>query len=575
MSQQPSTIYIERKPVGLWFRLRWLLLGAVLSQIAVQGCSESHANDYDDFHDAATFAMHFDGDLRATKGAVTPTMVATPSYDDAGALAFWQGLNTSGVNASNETVASNYEIPTTGDWSIYVRFAAGTQSSAEGSWVRPVIAFGDGVTPGDNLYVGVIRPGFGHSGKLNLHSSGGDIYSAVITDSQPHNALVVKAGSSVKLYVDGALVGSVAYTAPASRKVQIAGDAASPARRLNGRIDDVVIAPGDHSAKAGTLGAGGTRHPGSVGNGGKQLPIQFGPISGKKWNGMFEENGPPTDPWHAEWLPVEIVTDAPTFWHVRISARITDLGSTPLEGGVHARLKYRRNGQWGELLGWHTMPGGDPAGHVVQATFDILKTALEEPFEPGQNWDNLCDIDGDGINNSVDGDVDGDGLPNGQDADDDGDGILDSDDPWPRGKPVCGENDMDGDGIDDCDDGDIDGDTIVNGDDEDDDGDGIPDTEDPTPKGSECEEEGGGQIGRDWWDPPVNVIESRSEVIFPPGDIDDDGIENNEDDDADGDGIPNWSDPDADGDGYPGPEPEEPPTGGWPRLPLTQLRIYT
>ena len=221
---------------------------------------------------------------------------------------------------------------------------------------------------------------------------------------------------------------------------------------------------------------------------------------------------------------------------------------------------WRIDGVWHDDEGVFVMPAAateEPCGVSLHYEFD----PADFPFGvTGEDWHTACDIDGDGHPNSTDGDIDDDGLPNSSDGDDDGDGIPDEDDPFPQGDPVCGGGDMDGDGVGNCDDGDVDGDGIVNSEDDDDDGDGIPDVDDDTPRGQDCtEQEPEPADPPNWWDPPPNVIDSNTIIVFPPGDIDGDGIPNNLDDDADGDGIPNYGDDDADGDGVA--DNEVPPTG--------------
>lgn len=147
------------------------------------------------------------------------------------------------------------------------------------------------------------------------------------------------------------------------------------------------------------------------------------------------------------------------------------------------------------------------------------------------------DVDGDGIPNSTDNDVDGDGIPNSVDDDDDGDGIPDNYDVTPGG---LGTNHAIP-----TDNGDRDNDGIPDSEDSDRDGDGIDNESDPSPDGDNA------VMG----DP--NKTQPGYDEIDPTGDLDQDGVPNNVDDDRDGDGVKNNEDatpdggPDNDGDGVP------------------------
>ncbi|QDU58331.1 hypothetical protein [Aeoliella mucimassa] len=263
-----------------------------------------------------------------------------------------------------------------------------------------------------------------------------------------------------------------------------------------------------------------------------------------------------------------------------------------------ARTEWRIAGEWHfKEKYWEIAQGASTDEWQEVDTVTYTTSGPPVGFENGEDWYNSCDIDGDGLPNSQDGDIDDDGLPNSVDDDDDGDGIRDEMDEFPHGNPVCGGGDMDGDGVGNCEDGDVDGDGIPNSEDDDDDGDGSPDAEDEFPRGQDCSEEPDPdpEPTPPWWQPPGNEIERETVIVFPPGDIDGDGIPNQFDDDADGDGIPNWSDPDADGNGTddayqdfpeptpapdppigidpPGPPPSDPPSYDpppvWPDPPAT------
>lgn len=315
-------------------------------------------------------------------------------------------------------------------------------------------------------------------------------------------------------------------------------------------MDDVIVAPvAIDPLQIPNVSQGRGVHPGAVGSGGRQLPLQRGPV--EKW---YSQGGP--DDKDADWGGIRVEDpDQDGTYLVLIGGKETGQLTDSI---LQYKLHYKFNGQW--------LADQDNVGSFQNGTttvWSVIGTIRPEDvgFEGGQDWFNSCDIDGDGINNSVDGDIDGDGLVNSQDNDKDGDGIPNEEDDFPEGNPVCGGNDMDGDGVDDCNDVDIDNDGIPNSEDDDDDGDGIPDVDDPTPKGSDCEEEPTPADPPAWWEPPPNVIESESVIVFPPGDIDGDGIPNELDDDADGDGIPNYADPDADGDGTP--DAEQTPRPWW------------
>lgn len=157
--------------------------------------------------------------------------------------------------------------------------------------------------------------------------------------------------------------------------------------------------------------------------------------------------------------------------------------------------------------------------------------------EPAPEVVDINDLDGDGVQNSLDEDIDGDGVPNIQDDDVDGDAIPNSDDETP-----AGDNNIGGGG--DCvgAQGDCDNDGVPNNLDNDDNGDGVPDgvagrndcNGDGTPDAEDADCDGfclsleGGFIEcNDGGEPGAGIP------------------------DSDGDGIPDPFDPDDDGDGIP------------------------
>ncbi|MBN1389263.1 MAG: transglutaminase domain-containing protein [Candidatus Thermoplasmatota archaeon] len=181
-----------------------------------------------------------------------------------------------------------------------------------------------------------------------------------------------------------------------------------------------------------------------------------------------------------------------------------------------------------------TLPWGDPTSEPV-------------------HWRNITDdLDKDGILNEADRDQDGDGIFDAFDMDDDNDGVLDPDD-------VDDDNDGTPDSLDLDINNDLDDDQIPNEEDSDDDGDWIDDDLDP-------DDDNDGIW--DWFDPDddndgIPDIKERSWGGTPypdqDGDLDDDGIPNEEDPDLDdgsgrrrdddNDGIINIMDTDDDNDG--------------------------
>ncbi len=166
---------------------------------------------------------------------------------------------------------------------------------------------------------------------------------------------------------------------------------------------------------------------------------------------------------------------------------------------------------------------------IVKDIFDLNDTqtitvTLKDIYED----DNISDVDGDSIPDSLEGaaniDTDRDGIPDFKDSDSDGDGIPDiqesKGDVDRDGIPDYKEKDADGDGIDDNVDLDYDNDTILdsienNPSGVDTDSDGIPNFRDTDSDG----------------DGKLDVIELR-------GDIDGDGIENYLDNDDHGSATP-------------------------------------
>gem|GEM_PF-2544371 len=87
----------------------------------------------------------------------------------------------------------------------------------------------------------------------------------------------------------------------------------------------------------------------------------------------------------------------------------------------------------GMILAQNTLPDQLAEGDVFQ-----IQQAEEEciPLEQDEDIDNdgilnqqdIVDIDGDGLENTIDGDIDGDCIPNTKDPDIDGDGVSNGSD---------------------------------------------------------------------------------------------------------------------------------------------------
>ena len=196
---------------------------------------------------------------------------------------------------------------------------------------------------------------------------------------------------------------------------------------------------------------------------------------------------------------------------------------------------------WGELslidqrLSGEVQLGGQNPGLWI----DVPVCRTGDPVETG-------DLDGDGIEDFVegDGDSDGDGQPNSEDDDSDGDGVPD----WEETS-----YDSDGDGAPDYLDDDSDGDAIADSVEgtADTDGDGLPDRLDLDSDGDNMP---------DAWE-GTDDIDGDGVGNFRDLDSDGDGILDGPDEDYDGDGVPNvdeWEGdggpiPDGDGDGIPDP----------------------
>ena len=521
------------------------------------------ADEFDDAVETSVRHIGFNNSLDDSTATANGTLTGTGSYADSNELPFQQVLSLPGNDSTSGVVtAGNSPDMSTTDFSVFVRFRADPQSTAEESSWRPLVHTNNhtgGQTKGFSLHV--MREGHADAGRLMMNLGGvgfRSLSNGTVTDSSWHTATVVREGSTAKLYIDGVLnvTGAAGADMPA-RPLEIGGSVTNTARRFRGDIDEVILDDEAWPAqKVMGMQTGPEKYPGSFGRGGAQLP--FEPISLHRWI-VWSGSGAGFIPGHidetpvpagvsAHYIGVEVIpADAENLAFAKVSTELTASNTD------HAsyRLRYRIRDSIVPLLFYHSIQGP----HIFTENYGLLDSEVDYDDDGIPNSED-CDIDGDGHNNSVDGDIDDDGLPNSIDADDDGDGIRDSEDPTPQGPPTCGAGDVDGDGVADEDDVDIDNDGIPNHEDDDDDGDGIPDDQDPDANGNgipDADEQPNPAPEPPWNgdEPPDTIIDNEEIVVGPPGDMDGDGLPDLIDPDKDGDGINDTIDEDDDNDGIP------------------------
>ncbi|MDG9925148.1 MULTISPECIES: thrombospondin type 3 repeat-containing protein [unclassified Pseudomonas] len=235
---------------------------------------------------------------------------------------------------------------------------------------------------------------------------------------------------------------------------------------------------------------------------------------------------------------------------VLTGGNVTLASSSTLAGFVYSRGKLTQ--QYGSLLF-----GGAVAGNVALEA--LARTRFNPAALAAVDFGMLCDLDGDGIGDSLDSDRDGDGVSNEHEEQ------AGSNPNDPNSVPA----DQDKDGIPDILDPDRDGDGVANGQDafpddknesKDLDGDGVGDNADPDRDGDGISNDYETEAGTD----PNNaasVPADQDKDGIPDSldsDRDGDGVANdqdvfpddkNESKDLDGDGIGDNADPDRDGDG--------------------------